>query len=548
MSEPIVIPTSGSGKSIGKSLYWIALVAIFVWAIWQRFSLPLVPIADGDTWGYLSPALSKLTGGQFIHAESRNFLYPAFLLSVLRLFGDFRAITIVQHLFGLGAGVMAVLSWRRTAAFLPQSLVSRSIHEVLGLVFVTIVLLAGEPIRAEMGIRPEGISGFVLSLNLYFAIEFIARVFVVHDRPALAFGIGTGLTAFVLASLKPSFVLLALVPLLPLGLFFFTREPLRRKIILGLALVTGAIVLFLPEYLLSRDDELAHAFLPTTLFTTHAGFIRDQMADDLEHEARVPYARDRLTRIYERLVVEIAKSARDERFYPTLGYSPEYLMYQESSIAVAIAAEFNDDMAAVEAFYRFYYWRTWRHRPVAMAKKVVGEMALFYAPICSAYDREKYVALAPLYRQALRCHERFSRNEAWKKYPPAEALAQRTAAMAEPAPAIEQSKFVRRIVVFLAVAYLPLLGISIALAIVAWIARQHGGRLRWFAALTLFVFAYNAAACFETAVLHSLYIPRYGTIQFYFTVLAEFLALRLLLETLFAVAAPVRLRMTNSRR
>src|SRR3954468_12704898 len=146
-----------SSSAIARSAWWISLLALFAWAIWRRFSLPLDPIADPDTWGYLSPALLKLTGGQFIHAESRNFVYPAFLFSVLRLFGDFRAITIVQHLLGLAAGVVSVVTWRRTTAFLPRTRGARPVHEALGLVFVAAVLLAGEPIRVEMQIRPEGI-------------------------------------------------------------------------------------------------------------------------------------------------------------------------------------------------------------------------------------------------------------------------------------------------------------------------------------------------------------------------------------------------------
>src|SRR5437879_8729938 len=59
--------------------YWATVAFIFAWAVWQRFKLPLDPIADPDTWGYLSPALRKLTGAEFGHSQGRNFLYPGFL-------------------------------------------------------------------------------------------------------------------------------------------------------------------------------------------------------------------------------------------------------------------------------------------------------------------------------------------------------------------------------------------------------------------------------------------------------------------------------------
>jgi hypothetical protein len=44
-------------NSLWRACYWTALALIFAWAVWQRFKLPLDPIADPDTWGYLSPWL-----------------------------------------------------------------------------------------------------------------------------------------------------------------------------------------------------------------------------------------------------------------------------------------------------------------------------------------------------------------------------------------------------------------------------------------------------------------------------------------------------------
>ena len=105
--------------------YWATVAFIFAWAVWQRFKLPLNPIADPDTWGYLSPALRKLTGAEFGHSQSRNFLYPGFLYLVLRCFGDFRAIGVVQHLLGLAAG-WVILAYLATTPGLCPGLVSQS--------------------------------------------------------------------------------------------------------------------------------------------------------------------------------------------------------------------------------------------------------------------------------------------------------------------------------------------------------------------------------------------------------------------------------------
>src|SRR5437868_4641130 len=96
--------------SLWRLFYWTLLALVFAGAIWQRFKLPLDPIADPDTWGYLSPALRKLTGAEFGHTNGRNFVYPGFVFLVLRLFADFRAITIAQHFLGLLAGAVFLLT------------------------------------------------------------------------------------------------------------------------------------------------------------------------------------------------------------------------------------------------------------------------------------------------------------------------------------------------------------------------------------------------------------------------------------------------------
>src|SRR5438552_15088041 len=84
--------------SLWRVCYWTALACVFAWAIWQRLALPLTPIADPDTWGYLSPALRKLTGAEFGHTQGRNFLYLGFLYLVLSGFRVFRAIVVAQLL------------------------------------------------------------------------------------------------------------------------------------------------------------------------------------------------------------------------------------------------------------------------------------------------------------------------------------------------------------------------------------------------------------------------------------------------------------------
>jgi hypothetical protein len=514
-----------------RVLYRIALAALFAWAAWRRFSLPLEPVADLDTWGYFAPALFKLTGGEFLHTGGRNFVYPGFLLVVLRMCGDFRAIVIVQHLLGLAGGGLLLLTWQRIPTFVATSRGLDRVHLGLGLILAAVFLLAGEPIRAEMGIRPEAICGFLLALSFFCLVEFLARAFVLR-KTAIAWGIATGISAMLLASVKPSFLFLALVPLLPIGIFLVTRNPLRQKVGLALGILVAAAIVVLPEYFLSRRDELSRLFLPTTLFVIHADLIRDQMADDVAKRAILPYRSDWLDRMEKQLAAEIAKSGPREKWqFPSLGFSPDVLMYGTNSIAEQLAAEFNDDIGTLTSFYRFYYWRVWQQRPLEMAKKIARQVALFYAAPSPVFDRRKIISLTEVYEMGTTSFDLDSYREHLNAYPPAREWLPHSAHLAEIAPPIEQGRLIRLPIVFLSFAYLPLLGLTLMTAM-GCLRCDFRKRMDWLVVLPLLAFAYNAAACLEVAIIATFDGPRYSNVQFCCTVLAEFLALRLVLEFL----------------
>ena len=54
-----------------------AFVVLLACAAAQRFSLPLTPIFDPDSPGYVNPAISDLSGQEFQQTQGRSFLYPS---------------------------------------------------------------------------------------------------------------------------------------------------------------------------------------------------------------------------------------------------------------------------------------------------------------------------------------------------------------------------------------------------------------------------------------------------------------------------------------
>lgn len=507
-------------------------MALFVWAAWQRFALPLDPIADPDVWGYLSPALRKLIGAEFGHTDGRNFLYPGFVFLLLRVFGDFRAITVAQHILGLLAGVMLLLTWRRARVFRPNPRFGRAAYDGLGLLAAGIFLLATEPTRFETQLRPEGICAFLISLNLYFVVQFTARCFVEgRRRGVVGDGIGAIASSILLASVKPSFALVAIFALLPVALFFFRRGWFRQKAALAGGAVVSATLLLLPERFLSRDDEASQTFLPATLFVVHANLIRDQMAEDLEHKAAVPYSQEWLARIHAALGAEIAKShAARPRHYPSLGFDPDYLMFNQSSIVAQLRRELGNDVPALCSFYRFCYARIWRQRPIRVLQKIVQQMEVFYTPMCPAYDRRRSWRLSDEYGYSMMLLGLDPYRETLMAYPPAVDFMRRTESLSRNAPVVLQPRPIQFLLLLLGGTYLPLLLVALGLIGAVWWRRDRRQRLGWCAVLVLFGLFYNAISCLEVAIINSLEIRRYMTVQLFPVIFAQFFAVWFVLE------------------
>ena len=189
----------------------IVYAGLFSWAAVRRFSLPLDPVLDTDVIAYLGPALSYLNGGSFTHVNGLNFLYPGALLLILKTVHDLRAIVIVQHLLGLAAGVIFLRAWNRLHDLCPLRL-GRSVHEAIGLVGAAILLLSNRPIFLELRLRSDAVCIFFQLLTLWLTLEFFhSQLVLCEARKALAYGCAAVASAWLLASLKPSFFLFALL-------------------------------------------------------------------------------------------------------------------------------------------------------------------------------------------------------------------------------------------------------------------------------------------------------------------------------------------------
>src|SRR5215475_14136297 len=156
VAERVTVFVGQNRAGLSKAAYFTVAGLLFVVAAWNRFSLPQDPLATPDS--YLWPAVIKLTGGALVHLQGLNFLYLGTVYTILRTCEDFRAISIFQHLLGLAAGALLLASWSRLAEFFPRPLLSRAIHETMGLLGAGIYLLSTAPILIEKAIQSDAVS------------------------------------------------------------------------------------------------------------------------------------------------------------------------------------------------------------------------------------------------------------------------------------------------------------------------------------------------------------------------------------------------------
>lgn len=513
-------------------LFHAAWIGIVVLAAWRRFSLPAEPLTDRDVWGYLSPALSKIVGDPFVQSEGRAFVYPGFVYVVLRLFGSMGAISIVQHIFGLGTGVLLLTNWKMARRLLPRPLVPAVVHDIVGLMLLAVFLLCAQSILAEHHLRPEGLVPFFTMLGLNFTIRFLlARQVDAQPRHALYFGAASLAVAFLLPLFKPSYSLTTIITTLPVWWQLFDRRETwtSRLAMVGVPVLAAGLLLWLPESRYSAADPRNQTFLPASLFTIHAPQIRTQLGHDLDHaDPAVPYSHEQLQAIITLLDKEIEVSRPTVRHgFASLGFNPDYLLY-EDSFCRKLVHIFPERRQRAD-FYHFYFRRTWLQQPGLMLRKVTSQLGLFYNLDCPVYE-QKIATIDRNYRDTYTFLTDSSRFSLVSRVPAATQYVAALPHIAETHLQTVQPKVFKTLLPFFARSYLP--GLLLALAAIAWLLAEADIRKAcgWFAAVVALGYAYNLGNNLAIAFFHTLGIGRYSHVQLAVTLLTQGLSLWLVIE------------------
>jgi hypothetical protein len=314
--------------------------------------------------------------------------------------------------------------------------------------------------------------------------------------------------------------------------FFDPREALRGKLILtGLSACSVILLLALPEYALGKNDPDSKTFLPTTLFVVHANIIRDQLAKDIASGADTPYQPQLLENTYQLLDQEIKRS-KQTGHYTSLGFDPDYLMYEDSfdrKFSSQLKAQYPNDSQG--KFYYYYFFRTWIHQPERMLKKVGRQFGILYNNIgkASPYKLEDHKKLSVAYT----INSDLLQKRAplfLLQYEPLQAFIKSCNQLSGTRSQLDQPTIVSWINSFLA----RTLTVSLLLALILSFIVAKDPALRtnygWFLATILLLFGYSFADTLGIAIIHTLEITRYLTNQLIHCLLPQCLTFFLAVE------------------
>jgi hypothetical protein len=518
-------------SALWKIAYFVIAAFLFVLAAQKRFSLPQDPLA-GDN-GYLWPALMKLSGGAFAHIQGLNFLYPGAIYLILRTWADFRAISMIQHFLGLVAGALFLASWSRLADFFPRPRLNRIAHEAIGLWGAAIYLLSNGPVLFEMQIQSDSVCMFFEILTFWLIIQFFYyRAVLPNARNAVIYGTGGTISALLLASLKPSFTLMAVFAVAPvIWLILNAKGNFTGKVVFFGISVPIIMALTLAEHYLRRNDQTVKMFLPETLFVMHAKIIHAQMADDLENGKTSIYPREWLRVVCDDLAEEIQRS---HDLYPEkfalLGFYPEYLRNGSADpLLNRWRRELGDERLL--RFLKYWYWHSVASRPLAFVEKITSQLSFFYSRNCPAFSIHKELPLASwAYVHSFSWLSDPQSLHLLAVLPAGSNFLERTKKLRFTDITIRQDKRIRIWNIWCARSYLAILLMSIPLAVWLLFKRSNSQELKWPAFFVILFYSASFGNVFGISVVHTMEVLRYSDVQFIATLFAQLWAIRWLME------------------
>ncbi|MEI6033752.1 MAG: hypothetical protein WCS65_05675 [Verrucomicrobiae bacterium] len=493
---------------------WFAgmIVCMVLCGAWLRFSIPLAPLTNRDSGGYISPALAMLVDGTYTPSH-RNFPYPGFIWLLLKTSGTFASITVAQHILGLVGGVVFWLAWLRLGVFLPRDWRITALHAVLGLGLVWGLLLSKQPVFLEHSLRPEAIYPFLISLHIFGAISFLERSLIRRSVPlAIWWGAFLTVVSFGLYVMKPIWGLALVSGGLPLLIALACGRGKWRAVPFAagaLGTVAGVALFVLPESILSSRRSQPVALISAQLFFVHADLIEREIRRDLANPGEPPFPRE--------ILISTADKFRDgllnvQKPYRTLGFNPDAFMYGPANYLAQ--AFFRSQPGAADRFYLHYYVQAWREQPFQMLWKIFRELSVFYRCDGKITRAGAILEFRKWYAESAAIHAEPDYLKPYREWGPLEGYM----AAVRSASATDEPYQMDLLEVFLSVInaiYVVVLVLFLAAGFYCGRKSEAGCVPPFW--IGIWLFSYNFAITLTVALVHSMSIQRYTDTQFCLT-------------------------------
>ena len=496
---------SGIRGALLSKYYWILLCIIIALGISLRLFLPQLPISDADTDEYLSPAVEMVFTGHSTPTY-RDFLYPSFLTAVLMLTENLYAIVLIQHLSGIMAAMLVVTIIFRLRIFLPFGSAFDWSTRAVALLAACGLLFSQFTILMEHSIRPEGLFPMTCAVTILAGVELSRRVFLKkYDGRAMIWTVVLVVFSFGNIYLKPAWGLAAGTSLLPLvyAWIFIPGRWLNK-----VATLLGAFFLVVCAFILPstfhkhRLGFMRHWFLPGTLLSAHAEILYNVIEKDV---LRLPVQSKERTYLTAFLkdIHRASKNPKRIRRYG-LKIDPDHLLWGGPIDSLFDQFERSEDFARL---CYAYYFRGWAEYPLAMFRKVVKQMELFYSPKeNNVYSSRHGYNLKFVYNRGLKYLRVVQLNAPW---PPLENYFESLQKLDLP----EQTSLLRAVlastVVWLNYLFFPMAFLSVIGAAVVLLSGNKFMPFRGAAMLVLYLSSFNFFTSLTISLVHMMDVSRY---------------------------------------
>lgn len=368
--------------------YLIVIFFIIVIALIQRFTISSIPYGGNDTWSYIGTAVTTFDKGAFVRTGDRNFFYPFFVFIVLSIFKDFAYLSIVQHVLGIIAGIILLFIWKRIASYFGFYKKNIFFSDFISLILLSLFLFSESVIVYEHTIRPEGIYQFFLILQILFLIEVVIAL---RENKRLLFYI------FITLFFTNNYALFLLQPRWGFNLLFniiifliliaVFNDKIFKKVTFAfiLPIMLSFLILYLPQNIITKNEDAISTFLSAKLFFTHVKIIDKELEKDVSDQNFSKYDKEILKRLLEYHQEEYKKPQLKHKY---LGFMHNNLIYGPDCASNYLLSKLGEK--EYNKFTRYYFFRAVLKHPFDYIKKVLLEMSQFYNFYGGMYPATRY--------------------------------------------------------------------------------------------------------------------------------------------------------------